>query len=69
MVRVTFQHEFSLTLHPLDVVKLQKRSHYAYRLHGACERNPLASLIGKLHLRLYKTSGDNSVLYDHDLER
>ncbi|KAF5201339.1 Amine oxidase [Thalictrum thalictroides] len=38
-------------------------------LHGVCEENPLAHLIGKLGLPLYRTSGDNSVLYDHDLER
>ncbi|MCL7045204.1 hypothetical protein MKW94_017724 [Papaver nudicaule] len=37
-------------------------------LHGVCEDNPLAPLIGRLGLPLYRTSGDNSVLYDHDLE-
>lgn len=37
-------------------------------LHGVSKKNPLASLIGQLGLRLYRTSGDNSVLYDHDLE-
>lgn len=37
-------------------------------LHGACAENPLAPLIGRLRLPLYKTSGENSVLYDHDLE-
>ncbi|KAH7285193.1 hypothetical protein KP509_33G017300 [Ceratopteris richardii] len=37
-------------------------------LHGVCEENPLARLIGQLGLRLYRTSGDNSVLFDHDLE-
>ncbi|KAJ6832060.1 putative polyamine oxidase 2 isoform X1 [Iris pallida] len=37
-------------------------------LHGVCEKNPLAPLIGKLGLPLYRTSGDNSVLFDHDLE-
>ncbi|KAF5204348.1 Polyamine oxidase, partial [Thalictrum thalictroides] len=37
-------------------------------LHGVCEENPLAPLIGKLGLSLYRTSGDDSVLYDHDLE-
>ncbi|XP_072970643.1 polyamine oxidase 3-like [Typha angustifolia] len=36
--------------------------------HGACEENPLAPLIGRLGLPLYRTSGDNSVLFDHDLE-
>ncbi|KAF9608918.1 hypothetical protein IFM89_012086 [Coptis chinensis] len=38
-------------------------------LHGVCDENPLAPLIGRLGLPLYRTSGDNSVLYDHDLER
>ena len=28
----------------------------------------MAPLIRMLGLRLYRTSGDNSVLYDHDLE-
>ncbi|XP_024528986.1 probable polyamine oxidase 2 [Selaginella moellendorffii] len=37
-------------------------------LHGVCQDNPLASLIGRLRLPLYRTSGDDSVLYDHDLE-
>ncbi|PIN20378.1 Amine oxidase [Handroanthus impetiginosus] len=37
-------------------------------LHGVCKDNPLAPLIGRLGLPLYRTSGDNSVLYDHDLE-
>lgn len=37
-------------------------------LHGACPENPLAPLIGRLGLPLYQTSGENSVLYDHDLE-
>ncbi|XP_059664870.1 polyamine oxidase 2-like isoform X2 [Cornus florida] len=37
-------------------------------LHGVCPENPLAPLIGRLGLPLYRTSGDNSVLYDHDLE-
>jgi len=37
-------------------------------LHGVCKKNPLAPVIGKLGLPLYRTSGDNSVLYDHDLE-
>lgn len=34
-----------------------------------CKENPLAPVIGRLGLPLYRTSGDNSVLYDHDLER
>ncbi|KAL8143812.1 hypothetical protein V2J09_016844 [Rumex salicifolius] len=37
-------------------------------LHGVDTENPLAQVIGKLGLPLYRTSGDNSVLYDHDLE-
>ncbi|KAM0047915.1 putative non-specific polyamine oxidase [Helianthus debilis subsp. tardiflorus] len=37
-------------------------------LHGVCNENPLAPVIGRLGLPLYRTSGDNSVLYDHDLE-
>ncbi|KAG6520954.1 hypothetical protein ZIOFF_018019 [Zingiber officinale] len=37
-------------------------------LHGVCNKNPLASWIGRLGLPIYRTSGDNSVLYDHDLE-
>nr|KYP37204.1 putative polyamine oxidase 2 [Cajanus cajan] len=37
-------------------------------LHGVSKENPLASVIGRLGLPLYRTSGDNSVLYDHDLE-
>uniref|UniRef100_A0A0E0KWL8 Amine oxidase domain-containing protein n=1 Tax=Oryza punctata TaxID=4537 RepID=A0A0E0KWL8_ORYPU len=37
-------------------------------LHGVCNENSLAPLIRLLGLRLYRTSGDNSVLYDHDLE-
>ncbi|KAG0454264.1 hypothetical protein HPP92_025568 [Vanilla planifolia] len=37
-------------------------------LHGVCNENSLAPLIRVLGLKLYRTSGDNSVLYDHDLE-
>lgn len=37
-------------------------------LHGVCNENPLAPLIRSLGLKLYRTSGDNSVIYDHDLE-
>lgn len=37
-------------------------------LHGVCNENPLAPLIRCLGLTMYRTSGDNSVLYDHDLE-
>ncbi|XP_042502807.1 polyamine oxidase 5-like isoform X2 [Macadamia integrifolia] len=37
-------------------------------LHGVCNENSLAPLIRCLGLKLYRTSGDNSVLYDHDLE-
>ncbi|OVA12075.1 Flavin amine oxidase [Macleaya cordata] len=39
-----------------------------FRLHGVCNENSLAPLIRCLGLSLYRTSGDNSVLYDHDLE-
>ncbi|KAL1348592.1 probable polyamine oxidase 4 isoform X2 [Arachis hypogaea] len=38
------------------------------RLHGVCNENPLAPLIRGLGLTLYRTSGDDSILYDHDLE-
>jgi hypothetical protein len=31
------------------------------RLHGVCEENPLAPIIGRLGLPLYRTSGDDSV--------
>lgn len=41
----------------------------SFRLHGVSKENPLAPLISRLGLPLYRTSGDNSVLYDHDLER
>lgn len=37
-------------------------------VHGVCNENPLAPLIRRLGLPLYRTSGDDSVLYDHDLE-
>ncbi|RYQ99518.1 hypothetical protein Ahy_B07g087458 isoform A [Arachis hypogaea] len=37
-------------------------------LHGVCNENPLAPLIRGLGLTLYRTSGDDSILYDHDLE-
>ncbi|CAL9069337.1 unnamed protein product [Musa banksii] len=37
-------------------------------LHGVCKENPLAPWIGRLGLPIYRTSGDNSVLFDHDLE-
>ncbi|CAA6671771.1 unnamed protein product [Spirodela intermedia] len=37
-------------------------------LHGVCKENPLAPVIGRMGLPLYRTSGDNSVLFDHDLE-
>ncbi|CAL2244505.1 unnamed protein product [Prunus armeniaca] len=40
----------------------------AIMLHGVCNENPLAPLIRRLGLTLYRTSGDDSVLYDHDLE-
>ncbi|XP_073107721.1 polyamine oxidase 3 [Elaeis guineensis] len=37
-------------------------------LHGICVENPLAPLIARLGLPLYRTSDDNSVLLDHDFE-
>ncbi|XP_051146540.1 probable polyamine oxidase 4 [Andrographis paniculata] len=37
-------------------------------LHGVCNENPLSPVIRRLGLRLYRTSGDDSILYDHDLE-
>ena len=49
--------------------KLENGIDCGSRLHGVCKENPLAPLIGRLGLPLYRTSGDNSVLYDHDLER
>ncbi|KAI3462243.1 hypothetical protein Pfo_018906 [Paulownia fortunei] len=38
------------------------------RLHGVCNENPLSPVIRRLGLTLYRTSGDDSILYDHDLE-
>ncbi|PKU75772.1 Polyamine oxidase 3 [Dendrobium catenatum] len=37
-------------------------------LHGVYNENPLAPLIGRLGPPLYRTSNDNSVLFDHDIE-
>ncbi|KAH6799352.1 polyamine oxidase 4 [Perilla frutescens var. frutescens] len=37
-------------------------------LHGVCNENPLSPVIRRLGLTLYRTSGDDSILYDHDLE-
>ncbi|XP_020572295.1 probable polyamine oxidase 4 [Phalaenopsis equestris] len=37
-------------------------------LHGVCNENSLAPFIRLLGLKLYRTSGENSILYDHDLE-
>ncbi|XP_022883468.1 probable polyamine oxidase 4 [Olea europaea var. sylvestris] len=37
-------------------------------LHGLCNENPLSQVISCLGLTLYRTSGEDSVLYDHDLE-
>lgn len=37
-------------------------------LHGVCNENALTPLIRTLSLKLYRTSGENSVIYDHDLE-
>jgi hypothetical protein len=52
-----------------SIQKLNNGNDCGSRLHGVCKENPLAPLIGRLGLPLYRTSGDNSVLYDHDLER
>ncbi|XP_075510451.1 putative polyamine oxidase 4 isoform X1 [Primulina tabacum] len=37
-------------------------------LHGVCNENPLSPIIRRLGLKLYRTSGEDSILYDHDLE-
>ncbi|KAG2294445.1 hypothetical protein Bca52824_041114 [Brassica carinata] len=37
-------------------------------LHGVSNDNPLAPIIRRLGLSLYHTSGDDSFLYDHDLQ-
>lgn len=37
-------------------------------LHGVSQANPLANIISRLQLPLYRTCGEESVLYDHDLE-
>ncbi|CAM6083218.1 unnamed protein product [Calypogeia fissa] len=37
-------------------------------LHGVCKSNPLAPIIGRLGLTMYRTCDENSVLYDHDLK-
>ncbi|KAK8944239.1 Polyamine oxidase 3 [Platanthera zijinensis] len=39
-----------------------------HQLYGACEKNPLVSVIGRLGFTLYQTSGDDSILFDRDLE-
>lgn len=71
-------NDFLLFGTPLFCLLYSKQMHFAsygywnfncFRLHGVGNENPLAPLIGKLGLPLYRTSGDNSVLYDHDLER
>ncbi|KAK6912347.1 Amine oxidase [Dillenia turbinata] len=53
------------------VILLESRDRLGGRIHTdysfGCP-NPLAPLIRCLGLSLYRTSGDNSVLYDHDLE-
>lgn len=51
------------------VTDANESASFCDRLHGVCKENPLAAVIGRLGLPLYRTSGDNSVLYDHDLER
>ncbi|KAG6483353.1 hypothetical protein ZIOFF_059997 [Zingiber officinale] len=52
----------------MDLAGIAIQLHGAAWLHGVCNENPLASWIGRLGLPIYRTSGDNSVLYDHDLE-
>uniref|UniRef100_A0A0D3ASG7 Amine oxidase domain-containing protein n=1 Tax=Brassica oleracea var. oleracea TaxID=109376 RepID=A0A0D3ASG7_BRAOL len=39
------------------------------RLHGVSNDNPLAPIIRRLGVTLYRTSGEHSILFDHDLER
>ncbi|KAL0684104.1 hypothetical protein Bca4012_050952 [Brassica carinata] len=38
-------------------------------LHGVSNDNPLAPIIRRLGVTLYRTSGEHSILFDHDLER
>ncbi|KAL0826447.1 hypothetical protein Bca101_050124 [Brassica carinata] len=38
------------------------------RLHGVSNDNPLAPIIRRLGVTLYRTSGEHSILFDHDLE-
>ncbi|CAG7896875.1 unnamed protein product [Brassica rapa] len=38
-------------------------------LHGVSNDNPLAPIIRRLGVTLYQTSGEHSILFDHDLER
>ncbi|XVE77486.1 hypothetical protein DITRI_Ditri13aG0066500 [Diplodiscus trichospermus] len=52
----------------IESKQVNVRFHFLFMLHGVCNENPLAPLIRSLGLTLYRTSGDNSVLYDHDLE-
>ncbi|WZZ42877.1 hypothetical protein YC2023_039136 [Brassica napus] len=51
------------------VVRLLILSETLIRLHGVSNDNPLAPIIRRLGLSLYHTSGDDSFLYDHDLQR
>ncbi|XP_048604956.1 probable polyamine oxidase 4 [Brassica napus] len=37
-------------------------------LHGVSNDNPLAPIIRRLGVTLYRTSGEHSILFDHDLE-
>nr|VDD03055.1 unnamed protein product [Brassica rapa] len=37
-------------------------------LHGVSNDNPLAPIIRRLGVTLYQTSGEHSILFDHDLE-
>ncbi|KAK4409473.1 putative polyamine oxidase 4 [Sesamum angolense] len=52
----------------VDVPNLRNASLSVLWLHGVCNENPLSPIIRRLGLTLYRTSGDDSILYDHDLE-
>ncbi|KAL0305376.1 UNVERIFIED_CONTAM: putative polyamine oxidase 4 [Sesamum calycinum] len=52
----------------VDVPNLGNASLSVLWLHGVCNENPLSPIIRRLGLTLYRTSGDDSILYDHDLE-
>ncbi|KAG6513703.1 hypothetical protein ZIOFF_024039 [Zingiber officinale] len=64
----SFKHSRIAAAHALKNAAFQCVKWLPAWLHGVCNENPLASWIGRLGLPIYRTSGDNSVLYDHDLE-